>query len=264
MSQRLKNKVAIITGGAAGVDGEVMGIGGASARLFIQEGASVVIGDIDAKRGANTAKQLQELSTETQSATFIELDVTIEDQWSELVQKTVAQFGRIDILVHSAGNAIHGTVENTTEDEWNRLFDVHSKAVFLGSKHVIPVMRRGGGGSVVILSSVDAMTGASGGTAYSAAKGSSRSFAKVAAIQLAKDKIRVNSIHPGYTDTPLARDVIKSFTADGLVDPRIPRIPMKRLANSSEIAQAILFLACDESSYITGSELVIDGGLTAQ
>ena len=152
-------------------------------------------------------------------------------------------------------------LENTTEDEWDEHFDVHSKGVFLGTKHVIPVMRKSGGGSVIILSSMDAMIGVSGGTAYSAAKGASRTFSKVAAIQLAKDKIRVNSVHPGYTDTPLARDAIKRITADGSLD---PRIPMGRIANSNEIARAILFLASDESSYITGTELVIDGGVTAQ
>ena len=125
-------------------------------------------------------------------------------------------------------------------------------------------MRKNPGGSIVILSSMDAMIGASGGTAYSAAKGSSRTFAKVAAIQLAKDKIRVNSVHPGYTDTPLARAAIERITADGSPDPRLARIPMGRLAQANEIAKAILFLSADESSYITGSELVIDGGVTAQ
>ena len=264
MSQRLKDKVAIITGGAAGVEGEVMGIGGASAWLFMQEGATVVIADIDSKRGIKTAKQIEEASTGNQSASFMKLDVANESQWSVLVDKTVAQFGKIDILVHSAGNAKSASVENTTEDEWDEHFDVHSKGVFLGTKHVIPVMRKSGGGSVIILSSMDAMIGVSGGTAYSAAKGASRTFSKVAAIQLAKDKIRVNSVHPGYTDTPLARDAIKRITADGSLDPRILRIPMGRIANSNEIARAILFLASDESSYITGTELVIDGGVTAQ
>ena len=264
MSQRLKGKLAIITGGANGIKGKVMGIGGASARLFIQEGATVVIADIDKNRGGETAAQMQEISTGPQSAIFMQLDVSKEDQWSELVQAISGQFGRIDILVHSAGNSHTASVENTTEEEWDRQFDVHSKGIFLGTKCVVPVMRKSGGGSIVILSSMDAMIGASGGTAYSAAKGSSRTFAKVAAIQLAKDKIRVNSVHPGYTDTPLARAAIERITSDGTIDPRISRIPMGRLAQADEIAKAILFLSSDESSYITGSELVIDGGVTAQ
>lgn len=264
MNQRLKDKVVIITGAANGMEGKVMGIGGASARLFIQEGASVVLADIDINRGIETAEQIQGLLKGDQAAIFMELDVSIESQWSELVKATTAKFGKIDILVHSAGNSHTASVENTTEEDWDRQFNVHSKGIFLGTKYVVPPMRINNGGSIVILSSMDAMIGASGGTAYSAAKGSSRTFAKVAAIQLAKDKIRVNSVHPGYTDTPLARAAIDRITADGSPDPRIARIPMGRLAQADEIAKAILFLASDESSYITGSELVIDGGVTAQ
>ena len=264
MNQRLKDKVVIITGAANGMEGKVMGIGGASARLFIQEGASVVLADIDINRGIETAEQIQGLLKGDQAAIFMELDVSIESQWSELVKATTAKFGKIDILVHSAGNSHTASVENTTEEDWDRQFNVHSKGIFLGTKYVVPPMRKNDGGSIVILSSMDAMIGASGGTAYSAAKGSSRTFAKVAAIQLAKDKIRVNSVHPGYTDTPLARAAIDRITADGSPDPRIARIPMGRLAQADEIAKAILFLASDESSYITGSELVIDGGVTAQ
>lgn len=264
MNQRLKDKVAIITGAANGMEGKVMGIGGASARLFIQEGASVVLADIDINRGIETAEQIQGLLKGDQAAIFMELDVSIESQWSELVKATTAKFGKIDILVHSAGNSHTASVENTTEEDWDRQFNVHSKGIFLGTKYVVSPMRKNEGGSIVILSSMDAMIGASGGTAYSAAKGSSRTFAKVAAIQLAKDKIRVNSVHPGYTDTPLARAAIDRITADGSPDPRIARIPMGRLAQADEIAKAILFLASDESSYITGSELVIDGGVTAQ
>lgn len=264
MNQRLKDKVAIITGAANGMEGKVMGIGGASARLFIQEGASVVLADIDINRGIETAEQIQGLLKGDQAAIFMELDVSIESQWSELIKATTAKFGKIDILVHSAGNSHTASVENTTEEDWDRQFNVHSKGIFLGTKYVVPPMRKNEGGSIVILSSMDAMIGASGGTAYSAAKGSSRTFAKVAAIQLAKDKIRVNSVHPGYTDTPLARAAIDRITADGSPDPRIARIPMGRLAQADEIAKAILFLASDESSYITGSELVIDGGVTAQ
>ena len=264
MSQRLKDKVAIITGSANGIESNVMGIGGASARLFIEEGASVVVADIDTSRGIQTTEQLQALSTRAEAAIFLELDVSVESQWAAVVKATTAKFGKIDILVHSAGNSHTASVENTTEDEWDKQFDVHSKGIFLGTKHVVPIMRKNPGGSIVILSSMDAMIGASGGTAYSAAKGSSRTFAKVAAIQLAKDKIRVNSVHPGYTDTPLARAAIERITADGSPDPRLARIPMGRLAQANEIAKAILFLSADESSYITGSELVIDGGVTAQ
>ena len=193
----------------------------------------------------------------------MKLDVKVESEWETLIRNTQRLFSKIDILVHAAGKAITGGVEETTLDQWNDMMDIHSKGVFFGTKHVVPVMKQSKGGSIVIVSSIDSHIGGSG-IAYSAAKGSGRTFAKVSAIQLAKDNIRVNSIHPGYTDTPLSRKLVKEIMADGSPDPRIPRIPLGRVANSKEIAKLILFLASDESSYVTGSEIIIDGGVTSQ
>lgn len=260
---RLEGKVALITGAATGVEGEVMGIGGTSARMFAREGAKVVVTDLDTERGKTTAAQIEAEGT-SGGAVFVPLNVTDEQQWERAIQTAVSTYGRLDILIHCAGTATAGTVENTAEEEWDGMMAVHAKGVFLGTKHAIPEMRKAGGGSVVIVSSIDALVGGSHGTAYSAAKGASRSFTKSAAIQHAAENIRVNSVHPGYTDTPLARRVVSEIMADGSPDPRIPRVPIQRLAQSSEIAGPILFLASDEASYITGTEVVIDGGITAQ
>lgn len=262
-TNRLRGKVALITGAAAGVEGEVMGIGGACARLFARQGASVVVTDRDVEHGEATAAQIVAEGA-SGTAIFVALDVVEEDQWREAISRAVSTYGKLDILVHCAGTATVGTVESTDGDQWDRMMAVHANGVFLGTKHAIPEMRKAGGGSVVIVSSIDALVGGSQGTAYSAAKGASRSFAKSAAIQYAGEGIRVNSVHPGFTDTPLSRSVVAEIMADGSPDPRMPRVPMKRIARAEEIASGILFLASDEASYITGSEVVIDGGVTAQ
>ena len=263
---RLREKVALITGAAFGVDGEVMGIGGACARLFAREGADVVVTDSESKNGAATATQIQ-AETDSGHAIFVQLDVTDEDHWRRAISSTVSHFGQLDVLVHCAGSSPSGPairdLEKTDVGQWDQQLAVHATGVFLGTKHAIPEMRKSGGGSIVIISSIDALVGGSG-PAYSAAKGASRSFTKAAAIQYAAENIRVNSIHPGYTDTPLARSSVATIIADGSPDPRLPRVPIKRLARPMEIAAGILFLASDEASYITGTEVVIDGGLTAQ
>jgi cyclopentanol dehydrogenase len=261
--KRLEGKVAIITGGATGVLDDVMGIGGSTAWEFIDEGGKVIIADINDKSGCMTATQINNQTGTNNSAIFMKLDVTVESEWATLVRNTQQLFGQIDILVHAAGKATPGIIEKTSLNQWNDMMNIHSKGVFFGTKHVVPVMKQSKGGSIIIVSSIDSHIGGSG-IAYSAAKGSSRTFAKVAAIQLAKDNIRVNSIHPGYTDTPLSRKLVKEIMADGSPDPRISRIPLGRVANSKEIAKLILFLASDESSYVTGSEIIIDGGVTSQ
>ena len=261
--RRLEGKVAIITGAATGVLDHVMGIGGASAWDFVEEGAKVIIADIDDENGYLTASQINKQTGASDTATFMNLNVKIESEWRALISNIQQQFGKLDILVHAAGKALTGDIEKTNLYEWDEMMDIHSKGVFFGTKCAIPVMRQSKAGSIIIVSSIDSHIGGSG-TAYSAAKGSGRTFAKVSAIQLAKDNIRVNSIHPGYTDTPLSRKLVKEIMSDGSPDPRIPRIPLGRVANSKEIAKLILFLASDESSYVTGSEIVIDGGVTVQ
>lgn len=255
---RLNNKVALITGAAHGVKGEMMGFGGASAWLFAEEGAKVVLTDVDAANGEKTAAQMREAGHD---AIFRRLDVTDEDDWIAAVQAAVDAYGRLDILVNNAGTGGRARVEDTTEALWQAQMDIHAKGCFLGTKRAVPHMRAAGGGSIINISSIYGIVGSDASTAYHAAKGASRIFTKSAAIQLAKDNIRVNSVHPGFMLTPMTRE---SFGVEPGKSRALSRIPMRRIGEPMEIARGILFLASDESAYITGSELVMDGGMTAQ
>ncbi|MDP6455452.1 MAG: glucose 1-dehydrogenase [SAR202 cluster bacterium] len=255
---RLEGKVALISGGAHGVEGEMMGFGGASARLFVQEGAKVVLGDIAVEDGEKTASQLRDAGYD---ALFVKLDVTNEQDWENAVRTAVTNFGRLDIMVNNAGTGGPGNVEETTEDIWDGQMDVHAKGVFLGTKHAIPEMRKVGGGSIINISSIYGLVGSVGSTAYHAAKGAIRIFSKSAAVQYASENIRVNSVHPGFITTPLTREGLKNPEREQFM---LDRIPMGRIGDPDEIAKGIVYLASDESSYMTGSELVIDGGMTAQ
>ena len=250
---RLENKVALITGAAHGVKGELMGFGGAAAWRFAEEGAKVALTDIDTESGERTVAQMRD---EGHDVMFIELDVTVESEWKRAIQATLDAYGTLNILVNNAGTAGSGKVEDTTESSWDRQMDIHAKGVFLGTKHAIPPMRDAGGGSIVNISSIFGIIGSRGSTDYHAAKGASRIFTKSAAVQLARDGIRVNSVHPGFCLTPM--------NARGFGARLLEQIPMDRVGNAMDIAHGILFLASDESSYMTGSELVIDGGVTTQ
>ena len=256
---RLANKVAIITGAAAGVEGQLMGFGGSAARMFAAEGASVVLTDIKEEMGETTAAQIRENGGE---AVFLPHDVTSEDQWIKVIRETVSRYGKIDVLVNNAGTGARTTVEETTAAAWDGQMDVHAKGAFLGTKHAIPEMRRAGGGSIINVSSIYGLVGSPTSTAYHAAKGAIRLFTKSVAVQYAGENIRVNSVHPGYCWTPLTDP---SYSHDeGRRDWSMGQIPMGRLGNADDIAYGILYLASDESSFVTGSELVIDGGTTAQ
>ena len=255
---RLEGKVALITGAAAGVWGQTMGFGGASAWLFAQEGAKIVLGDIKDDLGEQTANQLRENGF---YATYVHLDVTLEQDWINAMNATVGTYGKLNVLVNNAGTSARTTVLETTEDTWDAQMDVHAKGVFLGTKHAIPEMRNAGGGSIINISSMYGIIGSPTVTAYHAAKGASRLFTKAAAIQYAGENIRVNSVHPGYADTPL--------TEQYFADPErrqwlIGRTAIGRLGTAEDIANGVLYLASDESKWVTGSELVIDGGATAQ
>ena len=255
---RLEGKVALITGAATGVEGELMGFGGASARLFVQEGAKVLLTDINEESGLKTAAQLREAGGEAQ---FRRLDVTSEQDWIAAIETIVSSYGKLDILVNNAGTGARHNVEDTTVEVWDAQMNVHAKGTFLGTKHAIPEMRKAGGGSIVNISSIYGIIGSPTSTAYHAAKGAVRLFTKSAAIQYAKENIRVNSVHPGYARTPL--------TNDSYADPEryqwvLDRTPVGRVGNAYDIAYGVLYLASDESSFVTGSELVIDGGMTAQ
>ena len=248
---RLEGKVALISGGARGQ-------GAVEARMFAEEGASVVIGDILDDEGRQTEAQLRELGYE---CTYVHLDVTSESDWDAAVQSAVSAYGKLDILLNNAGILIRKGIEDTTADDWDRIFAVNAKGVFLGTKAAIPAMRENGGGSIINISSTAGLVGSPNGSAsYTATKGAVRLFTKSTAIQHAREGIRCNSIHPG----PIETDMI----ADTLSDPanlalRMQRLPLGRVGKPSEIAYGAIYLASDESSFVTGSELVIDGGTTA-
>ncbi len=255
---RLIGKIALITGGAHGVDGEMMGIGGAAARLFASEGAAVAIGDLNMQAAQRTAAQIEEMGGR---ALAVSLDVTDEDRWIAAVDEVTAKLGIPTVLVNNAGIGELADVEETTVELWDRHQAVLSRGTWLGTKHVVGGMRQAGGGSIINVSSIHAMTGSPTLAAYHAAKGAVRSFTKMAAIQYAPQGIRINSVHPGYTITPMTRPGFE----DPVIGPMVmDRIPVARFARPEEIAAGILFLASDESSYMTGAELVIDGGVTAQ
>ena len=249
---RLEGKVAFISGGSRGMGAE-------EARLFAREGAKVVIGDVLEDEGQQLAAQIGEAGGE---ALFVALDVTNEAQWQAAVAATVSQFGKLDILVNNAGISDHGTIETTTAEAWDRLMDINAKGVFLGTKVAIPEMRRAGGGSIINISSQLGIVGVDNSSPqYQASKGAVRLLTKATAVQYAQENIRCNSVHPGPIVTPM--------TESGRADPdrnrvTLSRIPLGRYGEAEDVAYGVLFLASDESSYMTGSELVIDGGWVAQ
>lgn len=255
---RLKSKVALLTGAAAAVPNETMGFGGAAAHLFVREGAKVILTDIRDDLGERSAAALR---AEGHDARYLHLDVTSEDNWAQVIDAVMAAHGRLDILFNNAGVAFPGKVEDITVETWDRELGVHAKGVFLGTRAAIPAMRRGGGGSIINTSSVMGIVGSPTSPAYSAAKGAITTFTKSAALQYAKENIRINSVHPGYADTPLT---VGRFNDPAVRAQLLKRTPMGRLGTAMDIANGVLFLASEESSWITGSELVIDGGMTAQ
>lgn len=250
MTKRLADKVAMISGGSRGQ-------GAAEARLFAEEGASVIIADVRVDEG----RQLEaEISNSRRTALFVELDVSSEADWKQAVAAAALRFGKIDILVNNAGIFPTETLLDTTEHLWDQVMDINAKGVFLGTREVIPIMRRSGGGSIVNISSVGGIVGSPDSAAYHASKGAVRIFTKSAAIQYAGDNIRVNSVHPGGVDTAMLTEVYDSDYLEAAKE----RIPMRRFARPEEIAYAVLYLASDESSFVTGAELVVDGGYVAQ
>ena len=247
---RLKNKVALISGAARG-------LGAAEARLFAREGAKVGIADIREQEACELEAEIRESGAD---ALYIRLDVTDERQWANAVQEMMIVYGRLDILVNNAGIFEHGLVEETTAESWDRMLDINGRGVFLGTKAVIPAMRESGGGSIVNISSVAGLVGGPN-TAYNASKGAVRLLTKSTAIQYAAENIRVNSVHPGPTDTDMLNVF---FREEGAREQRAANTPIPRLGEPDDVAHGVLFLASDASSYMTGSELVIDGGISAR
>ncbi len=248
---RLQNKVALISGGAKGM-------GAVEAKLFAKEGARIVIGDVLETEGKQIESEINETGGE---CLFIPLDVTDENQWNEAVAATVRRFSKLDILINNAGIFRTSRVEETSSAEWDQVMDINAKGVFLGAKAAIPAMRAAGGGSIINLSSVAGLVGAAYSSAYSASKGAVRLFTKSTAIQYATDGVRCNSIHPGVIQTDMTREAIadSQFKAQ-----RLDPTPLARLGQPEDVAYGALYLASDESSFVTGAELVIDGGWTAQ
>jgi 3alpha(or 20beta)-hydroxysteroid dehydrogenase len=241
---RLEGKVAIITGGARGM-------GAAHVRRFVNEGAKVVFTDINEEGGKALAAEVGD------RAKFIRHDVTNAAEWQTVVEETEKAFGPVHILVNNAGISVNRPLLEMTEAEYRRIIDINQVSVFLGMKTVVPSMQKAGGGSIINISSINGLVG--GAIGYTDSKFAVRGMTKAAALQLAHMGIRVNSVHPGVIETPMvtegdAVDVIREFAK---------QIPLRRMAQPEEVTTLVLYLASDESSYTTGAEFVVDGGLTA-
>ena len=249
---RLAGKVALISGGARGM-------GAVEARLFASEGARVVLGDILEADGKAVQEEIQAAGG---AATFVTLDVTREADWEGAVATAEHLYGRLDVLVNNAGIGGGNRIEDTTLEQWERIMAVNATGVFLGTRAVIPAMRRAGGGSIVNISSQLGLVGTDNSSPqYQASKGAVRLLTKATAIQYAKEGIRANSVHPG--------PIVTAMTEQRRADPEqlrltLSRIPLGRYGQPEDVALGVLYLASDESSFVTGSELVIDGGWTAQ
>ena len=247
---RLDGKVALISGGARGQ-------GATEAKLFVQEGARVVFGDILDEEGRQVEAAIRAAGGD---ATYVHLDVTNEASWRAAVATAEQTYGKLNILVNNAGIYIRKRIEETTEDDLDQILAVNVKGVFLGTKHAIPAMRRAGSGSIINISSTAGLVGnPNGSPAYTATKGAVRLFTKATAVQHARDNIRCNSVHPGPIETAMLQEA-----AGGLEAAYRQRVPLGRFGTTEDIAYGVLYLASDESSFVTGSELVIDGGSTAQ
>ena len=247
---RLEGKVALISGGARGQ-------GEAEAKLFANEGAKVVLGDLLDDEGKKIEAEIAESGGE---ATYVHLNVTSNADWGKAVETTVDRYGKLDILVNNAGIAFRKSIEDTRIEEWDRVMDINAKGVFLGTKHAIPAMRQSGGGSIVNISSIAALIGGPV-AAYGASKAAVRLLTKATAVQYAGEKIRCNSVHPGYLKTAMTSGILSNRDTR---EDWVRRTPLGRIGTVDDVSYCVLYLASDESSYVTGSELVIDGGVTAQ
>tara|TARA_B100000519_G_scaffold53844_1_gene44835 strand:+ start:17942 stop:18703 length:762 start_codon:yes stop_codon:yes gene_type:complete len=252
VKDRLEGKIALISGGTGGQ-------GSTEVKLFCQEGAKVVFGDIDDEKGKKLESEVRKFGGE---ATYVHLDVTSESDWQKAVSKTIELYGKLNILINNAGILITKRLEETTESDWDLVQSVNAKGVFLGAKSVISAMKNSGGGSIVNISSIAGLVGRPW-SAYTASKGAVRLLTKSIAVQYGPDRIRCNSVHPGIVnDNAMGELTLANFpdsTEDLLID-----TPLRRFAVSKDIAMGVLYLASDESSYVTGSELSIDGGTYAK
>ena len=250
MGNRLKNKVALITGGAQGLGKEM-------ARSMIAEGARVIISDINQSTLKDSAKEL--------SCDYLVLDVTSKDQWQTVIKNIKEDIGSLNILVNNAGMGGGGDVESTDIEFWDLVHKVNLDSVFMGCKYSLPLMRASGDGSIINISSMSGIVASHNTSAYNSSKAAVRHLSKSVALHCAKSTnlVRCNSIHPVFTRTAMVQSMIDSAPERNIEQKLIQQIPIRKLAEPIDIANAAVFLASDESSFITGTELIVDGGLSA-
>jgi NAD(P)-dependent dehydrogenase (short-subunit alcohol dehydrogenase family) len=247
---RVAGKVALISGAARGQ-------GAAEARMFAREGAAVVLGDVLLQQGEQVAR---EIAAAGGDAVFVPLDVTREADWTAAVALAEERFGRLDILVNNAGILGRPGILATTPELWQHVVAVNQTGPFLGMRAAIPAMRRAGGGSIVNISSALATVGYGESASYTAAKGALTALTRTVAVELAREGIRVNVVHPGVIDTPMVDDAMGDDEAGRAAQLEVA--PMRRIGRAEEVAAAVLYLASDEASFVTGATLPVDGGLT--
>ena len=248
---QLQGKVAIITGAATG-------IGRATALLFAKEGASVVVADINEDDAQRTVADIEDKGG---SARFVQTDVSEAEDVQALMERSAEEMGGIDVIVNNAGAQRSGAVTEFEESEWDLLMRVNPRSCFLGAKYGVPYLRERGGGSIVNVSSLAGLKGGPGMTAYSASKGAIIAFTRALAEELAPDNIRANSVCPGWIDTPFNEPAIEFMGGRAQQEEMVQQtVPLKRQGTPEEIAPGILYLASDASYYVTGQELIIDGG----
>ena len=250
MSERLKNKVGLITGAAQGLGKEM-------AKIMISQGATIVITDINEKSLVETAEEL--------SCEHMVMDVTKEDQWKNVISNIEKDIGSLNILVNNSGIGGGGDVESTDLESWHLVHSVNLDSVFLGCKFSLPLMRKSGNGSIINISSMSGIVASHNMSAYNSSKAAVRHLSKSIALHCAKSTnlVRCNSIHPVFTRTAMVQSMIDAAPERNIEEKLVQQIPLRKLAEPIDIANAALFLASDESSFITGTELVIDGGLSA-
>lgn len=249
MAGRLEGKIAFVTGGGAGMGKE-------HALLMAEEGATLIVSDVNETEGRQT---VEEINGKGGQALFIKFDVASEAEWQAAVEQAVTTFGRVDILVNNAGILAMNSVDKTSADELDRVLDVNVKGVFYGCKHILPAMQKAGGGSIVNISSIYGIIGAPVASAYQASKGAVRILTKSVAVDYAPHNIRVNSVHPGVIRTNMTKGILENEAGTEAI---LATTILRRPAEPREVSYAVLFLASDEASYVTGAELVVDGGYT--
>lgn len=243
---RLKDKVAVVTGGSSG-------IGEDTVRLFVQEGAKVVISDVNDEKGESLAEELGE------AAIYQHADVAKEDDVEALIKKAVDHFGKLDILFSNAGIGSLSPADELSAEDWKKVLGINLDGVFFGAKHAVKAMKESGGGSIINTASILGHVGQAQTGPYSASKGAVVNFTRTLGIEYAQDNIRVNAVCPGYIETPLL-DQLEDEMRQQLINLH----PIGRLGRSEEVAKAVLFLASDDASFVTGTSLLVDGGYTAQ